>query len=58
MADYFGLLLKKSVMMTRRKATTDKDLRPKTNSPTPQASDMINERINNMNDTADSSGES
>jgi hypothetical protein len=43
--------------MARRKATTDKDLSPKTTNTTPQASDMINERTNNMNDTTDTSGE-
>lgn len=43
--------------MTRREATTDKDLSPKTSKTTPQASDMINERTNNQNDTTNTSGE-
>lgn len=35
--------------MARRDATTDKDLSPKTTETTPQSSDMINSRTNNMN---------
>jgi hypothetical protein len=35
--------------MKRREATTDKDLTPKTTETTPQSSDMINSRTNNMN---------
>lgn len=35
--------------MARKEATTDKDLTPKTTETTPQSSDMINSRTNNMN---------
>lgn len=35
--------------MARREGTTDKDLSPKTTETTPQSSDMINSRTNNMN---------
>jgi hypothetical protein len=43
--------------MARREPTTDKDLSPKKSGTTPQSSDMINERSNNMNSDTDLSRE-
>lgn len=53
-AQYLALYPGKTVIMARRKDTTDKDLVPKTTETTPQSNDMINQRTNNMNndDTA------
>lgn len=48
-AQYFALKGIKTVIMARREGTTDKDLTPKTTETTPQSSDVINSRTNNMN---------
>ena len=53
-----ALCRRKPELMARQAATTDKDLSPKTSDTALQASDMINVRTDNRNNTTDTSGES